>query len=289
MQPTLKEVLPFLFDRVYVIAIARHQQRVQRLASQLADLSADFVVWSEGIDARQYTLDGLRGAVTETARRHEPEVAEINPDIRKKNLAIWLSHYAVREQIRKRGERALILEDDAWFVPDAACRLLHYDGELRSPPIANEWDLLYLYRENPASAIDGALRRTLGGTVDFVGGARPAFPVLPDEATREGSDLWAYIETGEGQAERAAWPRELIRRRDGSILDHVYRAASERISLCAYAISAAGVEWLYDPDTLDETIWTNDWWVARLTEPRHPIRNRCYCLTPCVVWPRPNL
>ena len=273
------QILNSLFDRVYVLYLPRNVERMRRLTEQLRGVD---VVWWRGFDAREYTLAELRARVTELAGlKCEP----LNPAIRAKNLAIWLSQWGVRNEILTDGVRALVLEDDAWFVPDAARRLEHYAEELHGEPINDRWNVLYLYRENPAGPIDAAFRRSWGGSPDFEGGFRRVPPQLPQTACYDGPSVWDWIQHGNGPPELCSNPRELIVREDGSILDHVYIGASERISTVGYAITPEAVSAMYE----ETTIWTNDWWLARLTEPGHRLRRTCYCLTPSVVWPRaPN-
>lgn len=273
------EILNDLFDRVYVLYLPTNGPRCERLRLQLAGVNVE---WVEGVDASQHTLPELRERVETLARAKCGKVEPLNPKIKPKNMAIWLGQFAVRERIRQAGERSLVLEDDAWFVPDAGRRLAHYFDEIHGPPINDRWELLYLYRENPAGPIDGAFRRRWGGSPDFDGGYRRVPPVLPQQACQDGPSVWDWVQNGNGPPETCSNPRELIVRDDGSILDHVYIGTSERISTVAYAISSAAVEAMYG----ERIIWTNDWWVARLTEPGHRLRKHCYCVMPAVVWPR---
>jgi hypothetical protein len=274
------KILNALFDAVYVLYLPRHDRRRERLAAQLAGVNVE---WVQGVDAAEHKVKDLRARVTELAG---PNCEPINPKIRPKNMAIWLGQYEVRERIRAAGQRALVLEDDAWFVPDAQRRLEHYFHELLGEPINGNWHLLYLYRENPAGAIDAATRRAWGGT-EFPGGWRPAMPVFSEQARRDGKyPLWDFLVAGKGESDQVSYPRELVQRSDGSVLDHVYRGSYERISTAAYAISATAVDSMYTTGTHGNVIWTNDYWVGRLTEHWHPLRSSCYCLTPSVCWPR---
>lgn len=266
-------ILNELVDAIYVLWLPRYAYRRERLEKQLAGVRVE---WVDGVDENGFTLDELRDNVLRLSGR-----SELNQGIQAKNLAIWLGQRRIREMIRERKQRAIVLEDDAWFLPDAARRLEHCWQEIRSAPINDDWRLIYLYRENPAGPIDAANYRQLGGASPF--GYRPGPPQLPQYCNQGGTWWWNYIVNGEGTPETSAGQRELIVRDDGSILDHVYRAASERISTAAYAIDWRAVEAMNE----ETIVWTNDWWLARLTEVGHPMRSQCYCFTPCPVWPRP--
>lgn len=255
------KILNTLFDRVYVLWLPRYVKRRQRLEEQLRGVEVE---WVEAYEHRDYSLDELRKRVTALAG---PQCQPLNQNIPQKNLAIWLGQYEVRNRILERKERSLVLEDDAWFLPDAARRLEHYFEELRGDPINNTWKLLYLFRENPASPLDWSYRVPEGPPEEgFIPGRIPKFPHFP------GQTLPGQPDCG----------RELIVRKDGSVLDHVYRASREKISTAAYAISHEAVAEMRK----ERVIWTNDWWVARLTEPDHPLHKDCYCVTPYVVLPR---
>lgn len=268
-------ILNDLVDAVYVLWIPRYRERRERLERQLDGVRIE---WIQGCDWREHSVDFLRSEVAKLAGKgREP----LNLAIPAHNLAIWIGQRQIREAIRERKQRAVVIEDDAWFLPDAARRIEHYWEEIRSPPINDDWRVLYLYRENPAGPIDAAHCRQYGYVVPF--GCRHGPPQLPQYCNKGWPLWWSYIEHGHGTPETAAHQRELIVRHDGSILDHVYRGASERISTVAYAIDWRAVEAMNE----ERVIWTNDWWLARLTEPNHPMRSQCYCFTPCPVWPRP--
>ena len=266
-------ILNELFSRVCVLYVpGRNVSQRERLKQQLADVKVD---WIEGVSAGMQTVDELREKVIMLSGGKR-----VNPSIPAHNLACWLSYHFLFTQIAE-GEHqsVLILQDDAWFLPDAARRIAHYREELNAPPILNGWAALWLSQHNPASALDAC----------FAPHHKTALPILPGQEM-ESSDAYFYWKMPESLPlwrHQHAGGRKLIVRSDGSVLDHVVLAASERVNLVALAITQRAVRRLLQPSmmlTPTNEPFTTDWWVGRLTEPSSPIGHQCFILTPWPVW-----
>lgn len=244
------EALNRLFGRVIVLTLpSRNVWQRSILQQQLAGVQVE---WLEGVDASQRTIDDLRSEVIEAAGADS-----INPDVGAYNWACWLSHRRIWQDIASGDKTALILQDDAWFLPDADRRLNHYFDELSGEPINGQWGVLWLSQERPASALDAAVYRV---PLDI--------PVTQCE-----SDAQQH--------------RQLITDRHGRTLDHVVRACRERVNLVAHAITPDAARALLQPRnmlTVDRKPWTTDWWLGRLSEPGHDWSDRCFVLTPFPVW-----
>jgi len=125
-----------LFDRVFVVTLARARDRQARMRERLAGVPYRFL---EGADAAAFRVEDLvRDGTYDPARARA--VDRYDRELRPGQLGCALSHRQVYEETARNGwRRVLVLEDDVLPRLDDLAALPAAVAEL--PP---DWDLAYL-------------------------------------------------------------------------------------------------------------------------------------------------
>lgn len=242
-----------IFPDVYVLYISR-DRTVSRLWNQLAGVRAEWIEGTETADG--YTLDELRSEVQRLAGAH---CLPLNPNIKPKGLCIWLSMRRIDDLILTSGRPALVLESDAYFLPEAV-------GWLRSAledELPKDWRYLKLWDNWPTCQAD----------TPSTPGRRMAPPLPEDEISSTGPCYWEWL-NNPNSCDCYAYGPEIVS-------EHIYRPCYARIGTVATGRTPEAIEAV----RAERVIWNSDWGLGCLTIPGHPLYRHCYGLTPFPVWP----